>query len=318
MLRPARTGPRCTPTQRRICSTIARHVDQEAALKGVAVALSGGGHRAALFGLGVLVYLVDAGKNAEVGSVASVSGGSLTNGYVALACDFSAETPASFSAVAARIAGQIARGTLWATALTKAYVATLVASAAAALVGPWFLPLPLWARGIVFVAALIAVASLAKVRGWVCARAFRRTLLNREGDAVRLRDVHQTVEHVFCAADLHTGEHVYMSGGFVCAYRYGFGGAGDVWLHDAVHASAAYPGGFPARRLPTKRHGFAGGADPHAATARHMALVDGGVYDNMADEWAIGVHDRNERWQRRASSARLHPAAPRPRARRRR
>ena len=49
----------------------------------VGVAISGGGHRAGLFGLGVLLYLADAGKNRDVACVSSVSGGSLTNGYVA-------------------------------------------------------------------------------------------------------------------------------------------------------------------------------------------------------------------------------------------
>jgi hypothetical protein len=27
-----------------------------------------------------------------------------------------------------------------------------------------------------------------------------------------------------------------------------------------------------------------------------MALVDGGVYDNMRDQWGLGVRRRNERW----------------------
>jgi hypothetical protein len=39
----------------------------------IAVALSGGGHRAALFGLGALLYLIDAGKGPEIGCVSSVS-----------------------------------------------------------------------------------------------------------------------------------------------------------------------------------------------------------------------------------------------------
>ena len=43
--------------------------------RALSVALSGGGHRAALFGLGVLMYLADAGKNRQVGSIVSVSGG---------------------------------------------------------------------------------------------------------------------------------------------------------------------------------------------------------------------------------------------------
>ena len=46
----------------------------------IAVALSGGGHRA-LFSLGALVYLVDAGKSREVTSVSSVSGGSLIDRF---------------------------------------------------------------------------------------------------------------------------------------------------------------------------------------------------------------------------------------------
>ena len=56
-------------------------------VKGIGVALSGGGHRASLFGLGVLLYLGDAHKLPELTSFASVSGGSLTNGYVAQTLD---------------------------------------------------------------------------------------------------------------------------------------------------------------------------------------------------------------------------------------
>ena len=44
----------------------------------IAVALSGGGHRACLFALDALLYLVDAGKAKQLTSIASVSGGSLT------------------------------------------------------------------------------------------------------------------------------------------------------------------------------------------------------------------------------------------------
>lgn len=270
----------------------------------IAVAVSGGGHRAALFGLGVLMYLVDAEVNSSVSSVSSVSGGSLTNGYVAQAVDYGSATPASFKPVASRVSGQIARrGTLWATPLTWIYVVTLVALTLAVLIVPWFLPIHVAIQIVIFVAGLLVVAWFAKLRGWICARAFARGLLNRDGKPTRLRDVHQNVAHVFCAADLHTGEHVYLSGGFACAYRYGVGSAGNVWLHDAVHASAAYPGGFPARRLPTAPHEFTGAADENAKRTSHMVLVDGGVYDNMADEWALGVRDRNRRWPDHAAFA---------------
>jgi len=66
----------------------------------IGVALSGGGHRAALFGLGVLLYLADAGKNGEVSSIASVSGGSLANGYVGQSTEYQSVSATEFSAVA--------------------------------------------------------------------------------------------------------------------------------------------------------------------------------------------------------------------------
>lgn len=38
----------------------------------IGVALSGGGHRATIWGLGVLLYLADAGRQGDVGAIASV------------------------------------------------------------------------------------------------------------------------------------------------------------------------------------------------------------------------------------------------------
>ena len=56
----------------------------------ISVALSGGGHRAALFSAGALLALTDAGVNQQVDVLASVSGGSITNGLVARSGDFGA------------------------------------------------------------------------------------------------------------------------------------------------------------------------------------------------------------------------------------
>ena len=79
----------------------------------VGVALSGAGHRSALFALGALLYLADAGKHREVTTGSSVSGGSLTNGYLAQALDLTSARAAEVKAVAGRLAGQPAcRGTL--------------------------------------------------------------------------------------------------------------------------------------------------------------------------------------------------------------
>ena len=267
----------------------------------VGVALSGGGHRAALFGLGVLLYLADSGRNRSVTSVASVSGGSLTNGYLAQELEYRAASPEDVHDVARRLSRQIVeKGTLFGSRLTWAYLALLVVVALATVVGVWFLPLPLLLRVILFFVGLLLLGWIAGWRGSVCVRAFAQTLLNRDGNATRLADVHTAVDHVICAADLHWGEHVYLSGRFVCAYRYGWGKPADVSLADAVHASAAYPGGFPARWLPTAAHGFLDPGDERASSVKALALVDGGAYDNMADEWGLGVADRNQRWAKHA------------------
>ncbi|MDW3182790.1 hypothetical protein [Roseobacter sp.] len=47
------------------------------------ISLSGGGHRATLFSLGVFAFLIDAGLIGRVREISSVSGGSLTNGIIA-------------------------------------------------------------------------------------------------------------------------------------------------------------------------------------------------------------------------------------------
>ena len=73
----------------------------------IAIALSGGGHRASLFGLGVLLYLADAGRNRDVMSVSSVSGGSLANAWLAQRGDYSNLTPEELES---RIVGPLLDG----------------------------------------------------------------------------------------------------------------------------------------------------------------------------------------------------------------
>ena len=50
---------------------------------GFAVALSGGGHRATLATLGCLLALIDRDLGSRIIQIASVSGGSITNAFVA-------------------------------------------------------------------------------------------------------------------------------------------------------------------------------------------------------------------------------------------
>lgn len=76
------------------------------------VALSGGGVRASLFALGALTYLVDSRECERVTEISSVSGGSITNAFVAQRCDFQRVTREEFDAIAAKLASAITSGLL--------------------------------------------------------------------------------------------------------------------------------------------------------------------------------------------------------------
>jgi hypothetical protein len=123
--------------------------EEEPARARIAVALSGGGHRATLFALGVLMYLVDSSKNRQVTSIASVSGGSTTNGFVAQNLDFQqAKQPDFEQRVARPLAQQIAQpGTLFAPLLSKAYIVALVLGGLAVFLIPiWYVNATWWVR----------------------------------------------------------------------------------------------------------------------------------------------------------------------------
>ena len=259
--------------------------------------MSGGGHRAALFGAGALLYLVDSGKSGEITSIASVSGGSLTNGFVAQSVDLSKATPQDFESRIKPLIRCIAQqGTvLPPSPFTLAYLVLLALLLLGSVVGVWFIPIPIGWRVALFFAGLLLTGLVAGQRGRVTSRAFARRLFSPQGRPTRLEEASTSVDHVICAADLHTGENVYFSGRFVSSYRFGWGSPGDLPLHVAVQCSAALPGAFPPNWLPTARHRFHGGL-AEAKGAGRMVLVDGGVYDNQADQWVIGMDNRRRRF----------------------
>jgi hypothetical protein len=277
-------------------------------MKGIGVALSGGGHRASLFGLGALLYLGDVGKLPQVTSIASVSGGSLTNGYLAQTVDLTkADDGSVFEQAMAPFAEQLAqRGTLFATPITWAYAVVLAVTGLAALILPWLLPIPGILQFLAVVGALLVWAELvASRRSWIAANAFRRTLFSPAGSPTRLSAIHGGLDHVFCATDLQSAEQVYFSRSFVYGYRFGLGTPADLPLHDAVQASACLPGAFPPRWLRARQFGFhypddavhpddpcPDPRDRPPAPPDFLVLTDGGAYDNMADQWAIGRRGR--------------------------
>src|SRR2546426_31543 len=98
------------------------------------IALSGGGNRAALFSLGALLYIHDTGRNRDVTTITSVSGGSLTNAFLSL-CRPSFASPNdrnTFEQAVGRFAREISGRMLfwWLAWLVLALVLTVF-------VGPW-------------------------------------------------------------------------------------------------------------------------------------------------------------------------------------
>ena len=92
----------------------------------IEVALSGGGLRATAFGLGVLLYLADAGLNGKVRGIASVSGGSITNGFVACRGDYGRTGKDEFRVLAAGLARKIAFEGIWSSRFVWLYVLALL------------------------------------------------------------------------------------------------------------------------------------------------------------------------------------------------
>lgn len=272
--------------------------------KYIDVALSGGGHRASLFSLGVLLYMVDAAVNQDVRAISSVSGGSITNGYVAQECDFRSVNRASFHALASDLMRVLVhRGMLAATWVSRAYYATLILIgvlllARVALGWPGFISFEFAiVLGIVWVSVFFLRGVLLD---WIFGTILFRN--EQEGRPTEFRDLDRDCVHVFCSTDLVLGRPFY----FVAlgsGYIFGFGGphsdlgedpfggwgsAESVRLQTAIRASAALPGAFPPKRFRYELDQMGMGL---VHTPRRLAfLADGGVWNNLATQWWSRSH----------------------------
>jgi predicted acylesterase/phospholipase RssA len=353
--------------------------------KSIGIGLSGGGCRAAIFGLGVLLYLADSGANRRVSAISSVSGGSMLNGFIALQDKpFNGCTGDDFEVRAARfaqlIAGDRARWILmtqlmvgllivlilaWAiiatTALTLClaavlltltglvfgrrcggpllghgpvwlYVATLIWSALA--IAAWLVErrpiiaqihqssfvaalidrFGIAADGLIWAASLVALSlafwALAQQRHAVAGMAYGHALARlqgtRGGPRAPLDEMNRgDIRHVFCATELHAGQHAFFCHDLVYCRGFGIGGPNRLPVSTAIQLSANFPGGFPPRILKSSRFRFELTEAPMPATLevlepmhpvpRWLVLSDGGVFDNTADSWFLDVKDRLER-----------------------
>jgi predicted acylesterase/phospholipase RssA len=294
----------------------------------IGLALSGGGVRATLFSLGVIIGLIETGCHRRIRCVTSVSGGSILNAALAHGPTLSRLTLDEFEPCASALARSLAwRGvfafdvrSLFATGMYGLQVAVLsglpiafgllsVASSFAQKSG--FDPKVLdfgkvpWAVvGIVGFA--VAAVGLLLSRG-VQQQAKYRALLKGvtsaapKGSSSGLNVADWTspvdgasgVMHVLVATDLLSGAPTYISREFVHCAPYGWSGPGDIETAEAVYSSAAFPAVFPPKRIKTSRlrfqNGEMGGELPGA-----IRLVDGGVFNNLGTDW-FAVLEQNIR-----------------------
>ena len=160
------------------------------------------------------------------------------------------------------------------------------------------------AAWITAVACVVAVALLGILAVALVSRrgvVLRGALDRLHFDGATLADVGgKPTRHVFCATELQSGHQCFLSSDLVIEWNSGEGTPGSLSVATAVQASAALPGGFPpvevdldAAGVQLVRSWEPDGAPP--VPVRRLVLADGGVYDNMGDEWELGYADRARR-----------------------
>lgn len=239
----------------------------------LALCLSGGGYRAALFHLGALWRLHELGLLVQVDRISSVSGGSILAAFVA-------------DRIAARAAVgsfQVARAGDY-----QAWCATLDFRKDVA--EPFGLVTATDIRTWPILKTLLLNLVWHRFGARDLERSYRRLVTRRV-----LADLPDHPNFIFSATDLVFGVNFEFSKQRVGDYQAGYFEADD---HDpgrfavakAVAASSCFPPLFGPMRIATKgyklRHGHYRKED-RAALIRQLHLTDGGVYDNLATEPVI-------------------------------
>jgi predicted acylesterase/phospholipase RssA len=255
----------------------------QAAGRRLGLCLSGGGNRATLFGIGVVVALTDVGAHRRVHTVSSVSGGSVLNAVLGSSSPWptssAKEVRARLKPLAAMIAhtGFSAPGTV--SFATSSLLVSLVAGGVwTALATARSGALPLWSGAVVVGAVVGTVTGLWIMhvgRQHIALQPYNNLVLGRE---TKLTSLHNdTIRHVVCATDLETARHFFFSGECLESEAWGRGSSGDMLLSFAVECSAAFPLVFPVKTLLTKYLNF----DPGRQVPATLKLADGGVHDNL-------------------------------------
>ena len=216
----------------------------------IGLCLSGGGFRAALYGLGVVRYLAEAGHLGRLAGVSAVSGGSIAAAYLAdrwprlVAGGLSAE--AFVNEVEQPFRAHLAQTNLRNRSLAR------------------------WLGG----RLLLFGPNRTEVAG--------QTLVRHLFEAEKVVDLDPGLQAILTSTDLGTGRAFRVAREFIGNWDFGYAPApAELDLGTALGASAAVPMIFAPVNLKTDGLGL---NDPPPV----LSLVDGGVYDNLGLEWFQG------------------------------
>lgn len=281
----------------------------------IGVALSGGGHRSALFGVGALFYLVSSNRAKSIRTIASVSGGSYTNARAQLL------EGGIHNADSRRFIEHFrpfAAGTTRSSPVTEVLTLPAVLASLAIVVLIWQ-PVPFvtspqlqaWSRWIALAVLVVLVLLVPRLGRLMARRTWdklfddvvangrlgpdierqlvplspggRRTDLRyrRKSDRSDAAKATPTLaHHVYCTAELSYGRFLYMTNRLVFHPRLGHASPGEYSLRQAVDASAAIPLVFAPVKIRTEPFLTA-----PQDTPRFLLGVDGGIRDTLATEW---------------------------------
>ena len=228
--------------------------------KTIGLALSGGGYRATLFGLGSLWRLNDAGLLGRIDRITGVSGGALLLGVLAHGwrqLRFAGGSASNFAEIVAAPVRRLCASTI--------------------------------DIGVGLAGALVPF----KTAGDFLADRYRKDLF---GDAT-LKGLPAAADGVpnfiFYATNLQTGRSFRFRQDYIADYMLGVSRTTDVPLAVAAAASSAFPPIFSPIVLKTDPAAWTeGGTRPELdALRRRIVLADGGIYDNMGLESLAGKVD---------------------------
>jgi hypothetical protein len=270
---------------------------------GFAIALSGGGHRATLATLGALMAIVDRGLGPRVIQIASVSGGSITNAFIAQRCELDKLGPEGLDNIATELASTIIqKGVLtrpWILGLLLTpFVLGIITGIVLHLIIAWT-SIAVWMGILVFITALSTVfITSGRIVDWLLNRRYFHHAVPAKGrrDHARLSSLSgRSIDHVFCMTDQVLGLPVYASSqqcGMIWrrldqepskapnptpqfqTFQ------SDLSITKVVRASAAFPGIAPFRmKIPP---------DPQIPLvnklSRQAFLADGGLWNNLGSQ----------------------------------